>query len=339
MKTKKLINAPDQVVDQMVEGIVMAHPDHLRLVDGNTRAVAGTHAPRQGKVGIVIGGGSGHEPAFLGYVGRGLADAAPIGNVFAAPPPDPIQACTRAADGGAGVVYLYGNYQGDVMNFDMAAEMVELEGIQTRTVLVTDDVASAPRDRRQDRRGVAGDVIVFKAAGAAADQGYDLDQTAQAAERANQATLTMGVALAPCSLPATREANFELGPEEMEIGLGVHGEPGVDRGPLKSADEVADDLIDRILAELDAERGQRVQVLVNGLGATPRMELYLLYRRTKQRLDDAGLVIARAMVGDYVTSLEMAGASITIVKLDDELERLLSHSADCAMFQQSGPAA
>ena len=230
-------------------------------------------------MGILIGGGSGHEPAFVGYVGKGLADAAAIGNVFASPGPEPVLEATKEINGGAGVLYLYGNYAGDVMNFDMAAEMAAMEDIEVRTVLVTDDVASAPPDRREERRGVAGDFFVFKIAGAAADLGADLDAVEAAARKANEATLTMGVALEPCSLPATLRPNFTLGDDEMEIGLGIHGEPGVERGPIRRADHVADTLLDRILAELDAGAGDSVAVLVNGLGATSLMELYILYRR------------------------------------------------------------
>lgn len=330
--TKKLINEADDVIAEMIEGIVAAHGGHLRQLSHSPRAVVAHGAPRPGKVGILIGGGSGHEPAFVGYVGKGLADAAAIGNVFASPGPDPVLEATKEINGGAGVLYLYGNYAGDVMNFDMAAEMAAMEDIEVRTVLVTDDVASAPIERKEERRGVAGDFFVFKIAGAAADLGMDLDAVEAAARKANDATLTMGVALEPCSLPATLRPNFTLGDNEMEIGLGIHGEPGVERGPVQQADAVADALVDRILAELGAEKGSSVAVLVNGLGATSLMELYILYRRVRQRLDDAGLRIHANWVGEYVTSLEMAGASITLMKLDDELTRLLDHPADCAMF-------
>ncbi len=331
--TKKLINDPAHIITEMLDGIIGAHPRHLRQLSGSPRSIIAVDGPRPGKVGILIGGGSGHEPAFVGYVGRGLADAAAIGNVFASPAPDPILEATKAIHGGAGVVYLYGNYAGDVMNFDMAAEMAAMEGIEVRTVLVTDDVASAPPDAREKRRGVAGDFFVFKAAGATADLGSDLDAVVRTARKANDATLTMGVALAPCSLPHTLKPNFELGENEMEIGLGIHGEPGVARGPLKSASAVADDLMDRILGELGIARGEQAAVLVNGLGSTSLMELYLVHRRVKQRLDDAGIAIHRSFVGEYVTSLEMAGCSVTLMRLDEELRRLLDHPCDCAMFR------
>jgi len=263
----------------------------------------------------------------------GLADGAAIGNVFASPPPDPILECAKAVDGGAGVLFMYGNYAGDVMNFDMAAEMAAMDNIEVRTVLTTDDVASAPRERRSDRRGVAGNVFVFKIAGAASDRMMDIDACEAAARKANDRTFTMGVALGPCSLPQTRKPNFELGPDEMEIGMGIHGEPGVARGPLKSANAITDDLLDKILPEMKAARGDRVAVLVNGLGATPLMELYIMMARVKQRLDGEGLVIHSTLVGNYCSSLDMMGASVTLMHLDDELQSLLDHPCDCAMFR------
>ncbi|MBB4276085.1 dihydroxyacetone kinase subunit DhaK [Rhizobium mongolense] len=332
MKTKKLINSGANVVDEMLQGVLAAHPDRLYAAKDMPRAIIAKNGPRKGKVGLVIGGGSGHEPTFLGFVGKGLADAAAIGNVFASPPPDPIIACAKAVDGGAGVLFMYGNYAGDVMNFDMAAEMLALDDIEVRTVLTTDDVASAPSDQMHKRRGVAGNVFIFKAAGAACDLLYSLDDVERAARHANSRTYTMGVALSPCSLPQTRRPNFLIGEDEMEIGMGIHGEPGVARGPLKTADEVTDELMDSILQEMNASPGDRVAVLVNSLGSTPMMELYIMMRRVQSRLDDSGLVIHTSLVGNYCTSLEMAGASITVMHLDGELQRLIDHPCDCAMF-------
>jgi dihydroxyacetone kinase-like protein len=332
VKTKKLINSGANVVDEMLQGVLAAHPDHLYAAEDMPRAIIAKNGPRKGKVGLVIGGGSGHEPTFLGFVGKGLADAAAIGNVFASPPPDPIIACAKAVDGGAGVLFMYGNYAGDVMNFDMAAEMLALDDIEVRTVLTTDDVASAPSDQMHKRRGVAGNVFIFKAAGAACDLLYSLDDVERAARHANSRTYTMGVALSPCSLPQTLRPNFLIGEGEMEIGMGIHGEPGVARGPLKTADEVTDELMDSILREMNASPGDRIAVLVNSLGSTPMMELYIMMRRVKSRLDDTGLVIHTALVGNYCTSLEMAGASITVMHLDGELQRLIDHPCDCAMF-------
>ena len=337
MKTKKLINEGAAAVDEMLAGILAAHPRHLRALEGSPRSIVAKYGPRPGKVGMVIGGGSGHEPSFLGFVGKGLADAAAIGNVFASPPPDPIIECAKAVDGGVGVLFLYGNYAGDVMNFDMAAEMLAMDDIDVRTVVTTDDVASAPPEQRERRRGVAGNVFVFKAAGAACDMMYGFDEVERVARLANERTFTMGVALSPCSLPQTLKPNFELGADEMEIGMGIHGEPGVARGPLKPADQVTEELVGKILDEMKPARGDRVAVLVNSLGSTPLMELYILMRKVKMMLDEAGLIIHLSLVGNYCTSLEMAGASITLMHLNDELQRLIDHPCDCAMFR-SGEA-
>ncbi|NIA69538.1 dihydroxyacetone kinase subunit DhaK [Pelagibius litoralis] len=330
MPTKKLINDPADVIEEMLEGILAAHPNHLKQLPESRRSIVAVDGPRPGKVGLVIGGGSGHEPTFLGFVGKGLADAAAIGNVFASPPPDPILECAKAASGGTGVLFMYGNYAGDVMNFDMAAEMAAMDDIDVRTVLSTDDVAIEDKARR---RGVAGNFFIFKAAGAACDKMLSFDDCERIARKANDHTFTMGVALAPCSLPQTLKPNFELGPDEMEVGMGIHGEPGVFRGPMQTADAVTDQLLDRILAEMQPARGDKVAVLVNSLGATPLMELYLINRRVKQRLDDLGIAIHRTWVGNYCTSMEMAGMSITLHHLDGELTEMLEHPCDCAMFR------
>lgn len=332
-KTKKLINNPDHIIEEMLDGVLSAHPGHLYQHPDNARAIIAREGPRDGKVGLMIGGGSGHEPTFLGFVGKGLADAAAIGNVFASPPPDPALVCAKTINGGSGVLFMYGNYAGDVMNFDMAAEMAAMDDIEVRTILTTDDVASAPVDKREERRGVAGNFFIFKSAGAACDLMKSLDECERIARKSNDHTYTMGVALGACSLPHTLKPNFELGPDEMEIGLGIHGEPGVERGPLQSADAVTDKLLDRILAEMNPSRGDRVAVLVNSLGSTSLMELYVMHRRLKQRLDDIGVDIHASWVGPYCTSLEMAGASITLHHLDEELTTLLDHPCDCAMFR------
>ena len=325
IKTKKLINAPDVIIPEFIEGLVGAWPDLLTVEGPTGRAVVARHGPRDGKVGIVIGGGSGHEPAFAGYVGRGLADAAAVGNVFASPSPQQILDAGRAADGGAGVVFLYGNYTGDVLNFTMAAEELAGEGTPVRHVAVTDDIASAPFARREERRGVAGDFFVFKCAGAAADLGEPLEQVEALARLANEKCRSMGVALGACSLPQTGTPNFEIGPEDMEIGMGIHGEPGMRRVPLASADAVVDILMEPILAELELHNGDSVAVLVNGLGATTQLELFVLFRRVHNILQNKGIHIHARWVGEYATSLEMAGASVTILKLDDTLTRLLDH--------------
>lgn len=325
VKTKKLINAPENIISEMIEGMVGAHPDMLRVEGETGRAVVAVDGPRDGKVGIVVGGGSGHEPAFAGYVGRGLADAAAVGNVFASPSPAHIAEAARAADGGVGVLMLYGNYTGDVLNFTMAAEELEQAGIAVRHVAVADDVASAPVERKSERRGIAGDFFVFKVAGAAADLGEPLARVEALALAANEATRSIGVALSPCSLPQTGKPNFTIGDEDMEIGMGLHGEPGIRRQKLAPADAVTDELMDAILAELDLTAGSRVAVLVNGLGATSQIELYVIFRRVRQRLDALGIDIHASWVGEYATSLEMAGASVTLMKLDDTLQALLDH--------------
>lgn len=333
MQTKKLLNDPDAVIEEMLEGVMLAHPEHLRRLPGSPRSVVAKDGPRPGKVGLVIGGGSGHEPTFLGFVGRGLADGCAVGNVFASPPPDPILECAKAVSGGAGVLFMYGNYAGDVMNFDMAVEMATMEDIEVRTVLTTDDVASAPANQKDKRRGVAGNMFVFKVAGAACDRMMPLAECERLGRKANENTRSMGVALSPCSLPQTRRPNFEIGPDEMEIGMGIHGEPGIARGPLKTADEVTNEMLERILDELPAHRGSSVAVLVNSLGATPLMELYVMNRRVGQELDRRGIKVHRTWVGPYCTSLEMGGASVTLMLLDDELAALLDHPCDCAMFR------
>lgn len=323
IRTKKLINAPEDIITHALEGMISAHPDLLSIEGATGRAVVAKDGPRDGKVGIIIGGGSGHEPAFAGYVGRGLADAAAVGNVFASPSPEQIMDAARAADGGAGVMFLYGNYTGDVMNFDMAAEECEGMGIPARSVQVTDDVASAPKGREGERRGIAGDFFVFKIAGAAAEHGRSLDDCYAAALHANDNCRSMGVALTACSMPQTGKLNFEIGHDEMEIGMGVHGEPGMRRGKLETADNVTDELMGAMLADMPLGAEDEVAVLVNGLGATGPLELYIIHRRVAQILGDRGVKIHHSWVGEYCTSLEMAGASVTLLKLDDDLKLLL----------------
>lgn len=325
---KKLINSPDDLIAELIEGMVSAHPNHLTVEGETGRAIVALNGPRDGKVGIVVGGGSGHEPAFAGYVGKGLADAAPLGNIFASPSPAQIMDAGFAADGGAGVLFLYGNYTGDVMNFGMAEEGMAKQGIVARSFVTTDDVASAPRDKISERRGIAGNFFVFKAAGAAADMGASLEEVEAAARRANDATRTMGVALSACSMPQTGKANFEIPDGEMEIGMGIHGEPGIARVPAESADAVTDRLLHPILDELAVTQGDRVAVLVNGLGSTTLLELYLLHRRVAEILKSRQVDIHHSWVGEYCTSLEMGGASVSIIKLDDDLTRWLDHPCD-----------
>ncbi|MEP0520461.1 MAG: dihydroxyacetone kinase subunit DhaL [Hyphomicrobiales bacterium] len=332
-KTKKLINNADDVIDELIDGMVGAHP-HLLSVQGQTgRAIVAKQGPRPGKVGIVVGGGSGHEPAFSGYVGKGLADAAAVGNVFASPSPVQIADAARASNGGVGVLFLYGNYTGDVMNFDMAGEALASEGIIARSVTVTDDVASAGKENLTERRGIAGGFFVFKCAGAAADLNLSMEDVERVAMRANALTRSAGVALGACSLPQTLRPNFELGDDEMEIGMGIHGEAGIFRAPMETADAVSDRLMELLLAELGLSEGDEVAVLVNGLGSTSLMELYIIHRRVKERLAEIGVSIYHSWVGNYVTSLEMAGASISILKLDADLKRYLDHPCNTPTLQ------
>ncbi|PFG17919.1 dihydroxyacetone kinase DhaK subunit [Propionicimonas paludicola] len=329
---KKIINEPLRFVDEFLEGILLAHPDLVKTPGDDPRILVRADAPVAGKVGIVTGGGSGHLPLFKGYVGKGLCDGVAIGNVFSSPSSAQVFEATKAVDGGAGVLYLYGNYGGDVFNFDLSVDLAELEGIPTRTVLGCDDVASQPKERAADRRGVAGIIFAFKAAGAAAERGDSLDEVAAVAQDIVENTATMGVGLTPTILPTTGKPSFELAEREMEIGIGIHGEPGIHRGELESADEIADHLLAPLMADLSLVAGDRVAVLVNGLGATPLEELYVLYRRVHQNLAAAGIEIAKNYVGEYATSLEMAGASISLLKLNDSRLELLNAAARSPFF-------
>jgi phosphoenolpyruvate---glycerone phosphotransferase subunit DhaK len=328
---RKLINEPDAFVDEMLEGLILAHPQRLKRLDEEPRAVVRADDDFHGRVTIATGGGSGHLPVFVGYVGPGLVDGCAVGNVFASPSADQMLAVTRAINGGEGVLYLYGNYGGDRLNFDLAAELASDEGIPVTTVLAADDVASAPLERRADRRGIAGIYFGYKIAGACAATGADLATVSATASRALERTRSMGVAVSPCTLPAVGTPNFDLPEGEMEIGMGIHGEPGVRRGPLLTADAIADDLVRRIIDDLAPPPGSDLAVLVNGLGATPSEELLILYRRINHSLGDADYHIHRAYVGEYATSLEMAGASISILHLDAELTRYLDADADAPL--------
>lgn len=324
---KKLINDPMAFVDETIEGILLARPDHLKRCPGSDRALMRADGPIEGKVSIITGGGSGHIPVFLGYVGPGLLDAVAIGNVFSSPSPDDMLAATRAAHGGAGVLHLYGNYSGDVMNFGMAVEMAEMEDIEVTTVLARDDVVSAPVEEMDRRRAVAGLFFAYKIAGARAEEGGDLAEVTAAAELATFNTRSMGVALTSCTIPAAGEPTFTLGENEMELGMGIHGEPGLRRTDIMPVDDVVDEIMENVLPDLPFRSGDEVAVLINGLGATPPEELFLMYRRTRAILDDAGIGVYRAYVGEYATSMEMAGASVSLLKLEGDLKRLLDAPA------------
>jgi dihydroxyacetone kinase len=329
MTFKKLINDPFDVVDEALDGFVAAHSDLIVLAEPR---VVVRRRRAANKVGVVVGGGSGHEPAFGGYVGVGFADAAACGNVFASPPANVILSAIRAADHGHGVIAAYGNYAGDVMNFSLAAQLAAAEGIEVREIRVCDDVASAPRGEEHKRRGIAGDIFVFKCVGAAAEERRSLADVERVAAHANAATRSMGVALSACEVPGSGRPTFELADGEMEIGMGVHGEPGVKRGPLRPADEVARDLVDAILADVEGGASGEVALLVNGLGATAYVDQYIVFRAARRALEARGLHVVRGFCGEYITSLEMAGASVTVMLLDDELLALLDAPAAAPAF-------
>lgn len=331
---KKIINTPEAFVDEMIEGILLAHPDQLRTPGEDPRVLVRADAGTGGRVGIVTGGGSGHLPLFKGYVGTGLCSGVAIGNVFSSPSSQQVFEATKAVDDGAGVLYLYGNYGGDVFNFDLAADLSELEDITTRTVVGRDDVASQPKERKLDRRGVAGIFFAYKAAGAAAERGDDLDTVATIAEDVVEHTATMGIGLSPTILPTTAQPSFDLPDGEMEVGIGIHGEPGIHRGPLETADAIADRIVGALVADLGLTAGARVAVLVNGMGATPLEELYVLFRRVHQVLTGLDVTIAKSYVGEYATSLEMAGASISLLALDDARLELLEAPARSPFFEE-----
>jgi dihydroxyacetone kinase-like protein len=328
---KKLMNQPSGFVDEMLDGLTAAFPSLVR--DGETRRVIRrAEGARAGKVGIVSGGGSGHLPLFTGYVGRGLLDACSIGNVFEGPTVDSCVEAIKFANGGKGVLRLYGNYGGDRMNFDMAGELLEDEGITTTTVLGTDDIASAAPAEAMKRRGVAGIVYAYKAAGARAEDGASLEAVTEMARHTVARTRTIGIALSPCQVPGAAQPSFAIGDDEIEMGMGIHGEPGIWRDKLRSADEIVDEMLDRLLAEAPGD-ASKVSVLVNSLGATPLEELLIMYRRARTRLGSAGLKIALPLVGHYATSMEMAGVSISLCFLDADIEAMLRAPADCPFWR------
>lgn len=324
---KKLINHPEEVVRDMIEGMVLAHPDKLKNLKG-TNVLIRANASTQRKVALVSGGGSGHEPSHAGFVGFGMLDAAVAGEVFTSPTPDQILEAIKAVDTGNGVLLIIKNYSGDLMNFEMAAELAEAEGIQVAKVIVNDDVAVQNSTFTTGRRGIAGTVFVHKIAGALAEKGASLTEVERVANKVIQNVRSMGMSLTPCTVPAAGKPGFEIGEDEMEIGMGIHGEPGTHRIAIASADEVADILLSRILDDLKLTSGDQVAVMINGLGATPLMELYILNRRVSKILKEKNISINNTFVGEYMTAIEMAGCSITLLKLDKELIELLHAPAD-----------
>jgi dihydroxyacetone kinase-like protein len=330
---KKILNDPYYYVDEMLAGLCAAFPEYYQQTGDSGRVIKRPEAPIKGKVGIVTGGGSGHLPVFTGYVGKGLLDACAIGDVFASPSVLQMADAMRAANGRAGVLRLYGNYGGDVMNFDMAGETLELEGVPSTTVVLADDVASAKAHEREKRRGVAGMVYAFKVAGAKAEAGGNLEEVTAVAQRTADACRSIGAALTPCTVPQAGKPTFDIKEDEMEMGMGIHGEPGVWRGKLRKADEIGAEMVDLLLADMLLGKGDRISVLINSLGATPPEELFILYRFVKKRLDDLGVLVVMPLVGRYATSMEMAGVSVTFCKLDKELEALLRAPAECAFWK------
>ena len=330
---KKIINAPNNVVEDMLSGMVAAHPYYVsKLPDYN--CLVNPFSPIAGKVGIISGGGSGHEPAHAGFIGRGMLDAACVGNVFSSPTPDHFFEAAKAVDSGAGVLMIIKNYSGDLMNSQMAEEMAEFEDVKVARVIVDDDVAVKNSTYTTGRRGIAGTVFVHKIAGAMAVQGADLAEVKRVAEKTVANVRSMGMALTPCIVPIAGKANFQLADDEIEIGMGIHGEPGINRCKITEADEITSTLLEKIIVDLPFGKGDEVAVLVNGLGATPLMELYIVNKKISEVCAEKGIKIYRTYVGEYMTALEMAGASISLLRLDDELKALLDAPADSIAFKQ-----
>jgi dihydroxyacetone kinase-like protein len=330
---KKIINKPTSFVLETIEGLVAAHPEYFKRMGLDGKVLIRPDAPVSGKVGIVTGGGSGHLPVFTGYLGPGLVDACAIGEVFASPGAELMLDAIRAVNSGSGVLRLYGNYGGDRMNFDMAGEMAEMEGIQTTSVLVSDDVASASNEERQKRRGVGGLVFCYKVVGAKAETKASLEEVTAIARKAADNCRSIGVALTPCTVPAAGRPTFSIGDDEMEIGMGIHGEPGVRRGALRTADAIAEEMLNILLSDMPLKSGDRVSILCNSLGATPLEELYIVYRYIAQKITSMGVAIVAPLVGRYATSMEMAGMSLTFLKLDSELEKLLTAPCNCPFLK------
>jgi dihydroxyacetone kinase-like protein len=323
---QRIINDPNLVVDDMLKGFAKCHRNLVAPTD-NPRVLKYAKAPIAGKVGVVTGGGSGHKPAFIGYIGRNMVDAVAAGEIFTSPPVKAFYDAFQAANGGKGIACLYGNYAGDNMNVKMAIEMAEDDDLEVKTVVANDDVASAPKDERDKRRGVAGEVLMWKVGGAKAALGGTLDEVIAAAQKAIDNTRSVGIGLTPCTIPAVGKPNFTVAPGKMELGIGHHGEPGVKVTDLASADEMVTMMLDMILPDLPFESGDEVTVLISGLGATPVMELYIAYNKVAEILDAQNIGIHRPYVGDYFTSLDMMGITLTLMKMDEELKPLIDLDA------------
>ncbi|HAM80320.1 dihydroxyacetone kinase subunit DhaK [Ornithinibacillus bavariensis] len=330
---KKIINDPNFVVKDMLEGFVAAYPNDVKLLP-NTTVVVREDAPVSNKVGLVSGGGSGHEPAHAGYVGKGMLDAAVAGEVFTSPTPDQVLEAIKAVDSGEGVLLIIKNYTGDVMNFEMAAELAEAEGINVQQVVVNDDVAVEDSSFTTGRRGIAGTVFVHKIVGAKATQGASLEEVKAVAEKVVANVRSIGMALTPCIVPAAGKPSFELKDNEMEVGIGIHGEPGIKRTEVTTAHDIATELMEKVLDDMNLKSGDEVAVMINGLGATPEMELYIVNKEVNNILTEKGIKIYDTFVGEYMTSLEMAGCSVTLLKVDEELKSLLDAESKAPAFRR-----
>ena len=330
---QKIINNPGQVVDEMVEGYIKAFGDLIAKTD-NPRVLKYKNAPVENKVGIVTGGGSGHKPAFVGYIGKNMVDAVAVGEIFSSPPAQMFYDAFRAADSGRGVACLYGNYAGDNMNVKMAVDMAEDDGIEVKTVVANDDVPSAPSTELEKRRGVAGEILMWKVGGAKAAMGGSLDEVIAEAQKAIDNTRSMGIGLSPCAIPEVGHPNFTIEEGRMEVGIGHHGEPGLEVTDLETAEQIAKRMTDIILADLPFNANDEVAVLLSGLGATPLMELFILYNEVEKIMSDRGIKIYRPYVGNYFTSLEMAGVTLTITRLDESLKECIELEADSMGFRQ-----
>ena len=330
---QKIINNPQDVVDEMLEGFIKAHPDLIAKTE-NERVLKFKDAPVSGRVGIVTGGGSGHKPAFIGYLGRNMVDAVAIGEIFTSPPAQMFLDAIKSADGGKGVAILYGNYAGDNMNVAMAMEEAEEEGIPVKKVVANDDVPSAPKTEREKRRGVAGEILMWKVGGAKAAMGGNLDEVIAAAQKAIDSTRSIGVGLSGCTIPEVGHPNFSVEDGKMEVGIGHHGEPGINIADLETADKVAQRMCDVVLPDLPFKSGDEVVLLVSGLGSTPVMELYILLNEIEKILAAKEIKVYLSYIGNLFTSLEMAGTTMTLMKLDDELKECMNMEADAIGLKQ-----
>lgn len=328
---KKIINNPSDFVEESIQGLVISHPDIYSFATDNERVIKRT-VKAKNKVGIVSGGGSGHLPVFTGYVGKGMLDACAVGSVFASPSVDQIASAIRNGDNGNGVLCVLGNYGGDVMNFEMACEIVKDEGIETKTIIVSDDIASASSEEKLKRRGIAGLILAFKIAGATAENGASLEEVFNITSNANSNLRTIGVAVSSCILPEVGKPTFNLESDEIEIGMGIHGEPGIKREKLKKADILVDDLCEIIFKDFELLSKDKVSIMINSLGATPLEELYIVSKRVNEIFSKLEIDIVKSYVGRYATSLEMAGMSITVLKLNDDLSKALLDHSECPFW-------